>query len=236
MKDFEEAYVLNKDGKSLEEIRIVIADDHHLVRQALMDLFKNQSDLKVIATASDGEEAIEIAARLNPDVIIMDITMPKINGLEATRCIKAKYPYIGILVLTVHTDNEHITGILQAGADGFLVKTASESEIIQAVRAVAVGDTVLSPAVSKQIFKYAFQYFKQPIPVNLNSLTSRELETLRLVAKGLSNKEIATRLGITTRSVKSYMTNVYQKMNVKSRTEAVALSLQIGILTLEDIE
>jgi NarL family two-component system response regulator LiaR len=232
----EELSLFGSSEETPGKTRIMLVDDHPLVRQALTSLLKKQPDFEVVAQANDGEEAVNIAAKIIPDIIIMDITMPKLNGLDATRRIKAKYPGIGILVLTVHSDNEHVLGILQAGADGFLIKTASDGEIVQAVRALAAGDTVLSPAISGQIFRYAFQCFKKPVgPVMSDRLTMRELETLRLAAKGIPNKEIAARLGISLRSAKAYMTNVFQKLNVASRTEAIAVSLQLGILTLEDL-
>jgi len=162
--------------------------------------------------------------------------MPRISGIEATKQIKAKYPSIKILVLTVHSDNEHILSILQAGAGGFLTKTASDDEIVQAIRALVAGDTVFSPEVSEQIFKYAYKYFKKPTALVLEErLTARELETLRLAAKGMPNKEIAQKLGISPRSTKAYLTNVFQKLNVASRTEAISIGLQIGILDVEDL-
>lgn len=232
----EEFNAANSSGNGSNKTRIIVADDHHLVRQALVGLLEKQPDFEVIAQAADGEEAVNGARKTIPDVIIMDISMPKLSGLEATRLIKSQYPQIGILALTVHSDNEHVLSILQAGAGGYLTKTASDSEIVQAIRALAAGDTVLSPAISKQIFTYAFQYFKKPLyPVTSDKLTAREMETLRLAAKGVSNKEIADRLGISVRSTKAYLTNVFQKLNVASRTEAIAVSLQSGILTLEDL-
>jgi DNA-binding NarL/FixJ family response regulator len=218
-------------------IRVMIADDHHLIRQALRNLLQKYSDIDVIGEAVDGEEAVAVATREKPDVIIMDISMPRLNGLEATKLIKAKYPGIAILALTVHTDNEHVLSILQAGAGGFLTKTASDGQILQAIRALAAGDTVLSPEISLNIFKYAFQFFKKPLSLVTGSdLTTRELETLRLAAKGMPNKEIAVRLGISVRSTKAYLTAVFQKLNVASRTEAIAVGLQTGLITLKDVE
>ncbi len=217
--------------------RIMVADDHDLMRQALIDLFSKQSDFRVVAQARDGEEAVKLIKEVSPDVIVMDITMPKLNGLEATKQIKAKYPQVEILVLTVHDDNEHILSILKAGAGGYLTKTASNQEIVQAVRALAAGDVILSPDISRQIFKYAFQYFKKPeVSIHNQRLSNRELETLRLAAKGVSNKEIAIRLGISLRSTKAYLGNVFKKLNVTSRTEAIALCLRVGILNLKDLE
>jgi DNA-binding NarL/FixJ family response regulator len=234
--------ITNKDNlsnygrnKSPEEkkgkFRIMVVDDHPLMRQALLTLLERYPEFKVVAQASDGQEAVNIVENTDPDIIIMDISMPGLNGLEATRQIKAKHPNIAILILTVHSDNEHIYNIIKVGACGYLVKTASDEEIINALHSVAAGDTVLSPDVSTQIFKYIYP-IKPPSGTNL---TVRELEILKLVAKGISNKEIAGILAISPRSVTGYLTNVFNKLNVASRTEAIAYSIQNGILTVYDL-
>jgi DNA-binding NarL/FixJ family response regulator len=217
--------------------RIMLVDDHPLLRQALRYVLEKQRDFEVIAEASDGEEAVKLATRLNPDVVIMDISMPKLNGLEATRQIKANCPMIGILVLTVHDDNEHILSILQAGAGGYLTKSVYGDEVINTIRALTSGETVLSPPVSQQILKYAFQHITKPWSLDASDkLTNRELEILRLLAKGISNKDIALRMGLSLRTVKGYVGDLFLKLNVASRTEAVIVSLRKGILTLEDLK
>jgi NarL family two-component system response regulator LiaR len=219
------------------KIRIVLADDHPLLRQALKDVLAKQSDFEVIAEASDGEEAVRLATKLNPNVVIMDISMPKLNGLEATEQIKAKCPAIAVLVLTVHSDSEHILSILQAGAGGYLTKSVYGDEVIYAIRALVCGETVLSPAVSQQVFKYAFQHTIKPKGLDLgDKLSSRELEVLSLAARGKSNQDIALQLDLSLRTVKSYLANLFLKLNVASRTEAVIVGLREGILTLDDLE
>jgi NarL family two-component system response regulator LiaR len=226
----------SKHHKS-NNIRIVLADDHPLLRQALRDVLEKQPDFEVIAEASDGEEAVGLATKLNPDVVIMDISMPKLNGLEATEQIKATCPAIAILVLTVHSDSEHILSILQAGAGGYLTKSVYGDEVIYAVRALVCGEMVLSPAVSQQIFKYAFQHIIKPRSLEVGDrLSSRELEVLSLAAKGTSNKDIALKLGLSLRTVKGYLANLFMKLNVASRTEAVIVGLRKGILTIDDLE
>ena len=223
----------HKSGKT----RIMLADDHPLLRQALRNVLEKEHDFEVIAEASDGEEAVKLATKLIPDVVIMDISMPNLNGLEATRQIKASCPTIPILVLTVHDDNEHILSILQAGADGYLTKSVYGNEVINTVRALVSGETVLSPSVSQQILKYAFQHITKPVSLDAGDrLTARELEILRLVAKGTSNKDIALRLGLSLRTVKGYLTDLFLKLNVASRTEAVIVGLRKGIFTLNDLE
>lgn len=228
-------FSLNQDKRG--KTRIMLADDHPLLCQALRDVLGKQPDFEVIAEARDGEEAVKLATKLIPDVVIMDISMPKLNGIEATRQIKANYPTIAILVLTVHSDSEHILSILQAGAGGYLTKSVYGDEVINAVRAVVCGEAVLSPAVSQQVLRYAFQHITKPLSLDAgDKLTAREIEILRLVTKGISNKDIALRLGLSLRTVKGYLSDLFLKLNVASRTEAVIIGLRKGIFTLEDLE
>jgi NarL family two-component system response regulator LiaR len=220
-----------------DKIKIVLADDHPLLRQALRDVLEKQPDFEVIAEASDGEEAVKLTTELLPDVVIMDISMPELNGLEATKQIKTSCPAIAVLVLTVHSDNEHILSILKAGAGGYLTKSVYGDEVISAVRALVCGETVLSPAVSQQVFKYAFQHIIKPKGLDTGErLSPRELEVLSLAAKGTSNNDIALKLDLSLRTVKSYLANLFLKLNVASRTEAVIVGLRKGILTLDDLE
>lgn len=223
--------------KKSKKTRIMLADDHPLLRQSLRDVLEKQPDFEVIAEASDGEEAVKLATKLVPDVVIMDISMPKLNGLEATRQIKENCSTIAILVLTVHSDNEHILSIFKAGAGGYLTKSVYDDEVVNAVRALVSGETVLSPSVSQQIFKYAFQHITKPKSLDVSDkLSARELEILRLVARGISNKDIAIRLGLSLRTVKGYLADIFLKLNVGSRTEAAIVGLRKGILTLDDLE
>jgi NarL family two-component system response regulator LiaR len=225
------------EGRKSKKTRIIIADDHPLLRQALKDALKKNADFEVIAEASDGEEAVKLATELVPDVVIMDISMPNLNGLEATKQIKESNPSIAVLVLTVHSDSEHIMSILRAGAGGYLTKSVYGDEVTHAVRALVSGETVLSPAVSQQIFKYAFQHSTKPKNLGTgNTLSSRELAVLNLAARGMSNKDIAQRLGLSLRTVKGYLADLFLKLNVASRTEAVIIGLRQGILTLKDLE
>jgi NarL family two-component system response regulator LiaR len=228
---------ISKSGSKRSKTRIMLADDHPLLRQALRDVLEKQPDFEVIAEASDGEEAVKLATEMLPDVVIMDISMPTLNGLEATKQIKASHPSIAVLVLTVHSDSEHILSILRAGAGGYLTKSVYGDEVIHAVRALVSGETVLSPAVSQQIFKYAFQHSSKPKNLGTgNTLSSRELEVLNLAARGISNKDIALRLGLSLRTVKGYLADLFLKLNVASRTEAVIIGLRKGIITLQDLE
>ncbi len=217
--------------------RIILADDHPLLRQALRDVLEKQPDFEVIAEAGDGEEAVQLATELMPDVVIMDISMPKLNGLEATKLIKAKGLSISVLVLTVHSDSEHILGIIRAGAGGYLTKSVYGDEVIHAVRALVSGETVLSSSVSQQIFKYALKHAPAPLRLGIgNKLSARELEVLSLAAQGISNKDIALRLGLSLRTIKGYLVDIFLKLNVSSRTEAVIVGLRSGIITVNDLQ
>jgi NarL family two-component system response regulator LiaR len=215
----------------------LLADDHPLMRKALRIVLEKQHDFEVIAEAVDGEEAVKLATTLVPDVVIMDISMPKLNGLEATRQIKANCPTIAVLVLTVHDDNEHILSILQAGAGGYLTKGVEADEVVHAVRALVCGEMVLSPSIAKEILKYAAQHIKEPVILDTyDKVTARELEILKLAATGMSNKDIAIKLGLSPRTVKGYLADIFLKLNVASRTEAVIISLEKGILSLDELK
>ena len=215
---------------------IILADDHPVVRKALRNDLEKEADFVVLAEAGDGEEAVRLASQLTPDVVIMDIGMPKLNGIEATRQIKASYPDIIILVLTVYDDIEHVLGILESGADGYLTKNILVEDIIKSIRSVVAGEIVLSPLVFKQVLKYALRHRTKPLRLDTGvKLTPRELEILKLIAKGISNKEIAIELNISSRTVKSHMVDIFRKLDVSCRTEAVITSLRIGLINIDDI-
>jgi NarL family two-component system response regulator LiaR len=220
-----------------EVIRILVADDHPLMRHALITFLQKQPDFKIVAEAGNGEEAMKYAFELVPDVIIMDISMPVLNGLEATRLIKAKNPEIAILVLTVHTDSEHVLSILEAGAAGYLTKSVFGNEIINSIRSVVAGEAVLTPAILQQIVKKVPRKTDKPVVLDAHKTpTARELEVLKLAAGGRSNKDIALQLNVSVRTVKSYLADIFSKLGVGSRTEAVMAGLRSGLLSMDDIE
>lgn len=224
------------DQSRRERIRILLADDHPLMRAALRNALEKESDFKVMAEVGDGEEAVRVAMEFVPDIVIMDITMPRLNGLEATRKIKMTCPMVAILVLTVHNDTEHIMEILEAGASGYLTKSASGNEIICAIRGLIAGETVLAPEIFKQLFEHALRYpLKSRTLDKVETLNTRELQILRLAAHGMSNKEIAQSLDLNVRTVKNYLTDLFSKLRVGSRTEAVIAGLRTGIITLSDL-
>ncbi|MDD5127211.1 MAG: response regulator transcription factor [Dehalococcoidales bacterium] len=219
-----------------KKIKIVIADDHPLVRKALRDSFQTQNDFEVVAEASNGEQAVQLASEHIPDIIIMDINLPRLNGIEATRLIKAKHPAIAILALTVYDDNEHILGMLEAGAAGYLTKTVFGEDVARAVRGIIAGDTIISGTLSQHLIQNVAK--QKASPVSLPSgerLTRREMEVLKLIAKGMTNKDIAKKLGVTDGTVKGYIVEIFAKLNVFSRTEALATSIKAGIISIEDL-
>jgi NarL family two-component system response regulator LiaR len=218
------------------KIRILLVDDHPLVRRALRDILEREPDLEVIGEAGDGQEALEMTKQHQPDIVIMDISMPLMNGVEATKLIKASSPLASVLILTVHTDVETIFSILQAGASGYLVKSVFGPEVVHTIRAVMDGDMVLSREVSQEVLKYSLHHATRPVkPLPREKLSAKGMEVLSLAAKGMSNKEIGANLGLSEATVKSYFVDVFQKLNVRSRTEAIFVSLKSGVLSLDDL-
>ena len=216
--------------------RILLVDDHPLVRQALRDVLEKESDFEVIGEASDGWQAVQMVEEYEPDIVIMDISMPVLNGINATKQIKASKPNTSILILTVHTDIETIFSILEVGASGYLIKSVFGPEVVHTIRAVMDGDMVLAPTVSRELVKYALQHVTKPARTQTQAtIAPKEMELLCLAAKGLSNKQIGSRLQISEATVKSYFVEIFQKLNVRSRTEAIFVCLKSGIMTLENL-
>lgn len=220
----------------IKKITVLLADDHPLMREALRNILNKSLDIEIVGEAGDGDKAVELALKLVPDVVIMDIMMPKLNGLEAMQQIKATHPNVAVLVLTIHGDRDHIFGILNAGAAGYLTKTVFGEEVVHAIRAVAAGGTVLSQEVREQIMKNASRFLSMPVArKGTGQLTNREQQILSLIASGLSNKEIADTLELATNTVKHYLVELFSKLGVGSRTEAVISGLQAGYLSVNDI-
>jgi DNA-binding NarL/FixJ family response regulator len=221
---------------SLESIKVLLADDHAVVRQGTRELLDREEGVDVIAEASDGKEAVQLAIKERPDVVVMDFAMPKLNGIEATRQIKAVAPGIAILVLTAYDSDQYIFAFLEAGAAGYLLKDVQVDELVEAIRAVHAGESMLHPAIARKVINR----FGQPeqetrtVSLALDQLTEREIEVLKLAAKGMSNREIAQKLIISVRTVQTHLTNIFNKMGVGSRTEAVVHALRRGWITLED--
>jgi DNA-binding NarL/FixJ family response regulator len=217
------------------KIRIVIADDHAVLREGMRNLLEREKDFEVVGEAGDGEEAVRLGSELEPDLVIMDIVMPKLSGIEATKLIKQASPSTAVLVLTAYNDIRYIIGLLEAGACGYLLKSARSSEIVGAIRAVRSGESVLDAAVTQKLLQRVVGQAKEIGEGQAGGqLTPREIETLRLAARGMSNKAIADELFLSLRTVKAHLTNIFNKIGVGCRTEAIIKGLREGYITLDD--
>ena len=219
----------------MAKIKILLADDHVVVRQGTKELLEQEKDLEVVAEASDGREAVDLALEHRPDIIIMDISMPVLNGIEATKIIKSSMPAAAILVLSAYDDDEYVFALLEAGAAGYLLKNVRADELVDAVRAVSAGESVLHPSIARKVVNhFSHKRDEQEAEDAADRPTERELQVLKLAAKGLSNREIGEQLFISVRTVQVHLTNLFGKIGVGSRTEAVLYGLRQGWLTLED--
>jgi two-component system, NarL family, response regulator LiaR len=206
------------------------------VRKALKSDLELEAGFKVVGEASDGEEAVKLVSQLHPDVVIIDISMPKLNGIEATRQIKAINPSTIVLALTVYDDVEHVMGILESGADGYLTKNLSVEEIIKAIQNIIAGEMVMSPKIVSQVIRYNLKNTIKPVISNIPyNLTPRELSILRFLAKGMSNKQIALEMDLSQRTVKSHLVDIFLKLNISSRIEAVIFGLRNGLINIDDL-
>jgi len=215
-----------------KSIRILIADDHAIVRKGIRALLATEADIEVVGEAADGKEAVEKAERLHPDVILMDLVMPGMDGIEATRRITTRQPEIRILVLTSFAEDEKVFPALKAGALGYLLKDAGPEELVRAIRQVYCGESSLHPAIARKVL----QELSRPPerPPTPEPLTERELEVLRLIAKGKSNREIAEELVISEATVRTHVSNILGKLQLASRTQAALYALREGIAELSE--
>ena len=220
-----------------DKIRIVFAEDHVLVREGTRQLLDRHEDLEVIGEGADGIEAVELVRRLSPDIVLLDISMPRMNGIEATKRIKEFAPQTSILILTAYDDDQYVFALLEAGAAGYLLKDVSGDELVRAIRAVHAGEPVLHPAIVRKVLDRVVRDQKASArsPVDGESLSDRELEVLRLAARGLSNAGIAQELDLSSRTVQVHLTHIFAKLGVGSRTEAVITALRRGWFSLEEL-
>ncbi len=212
-------------SKSKTKIRILLADDHYIVRAGIRQLLESAKDIEVIAEAGDGEEAQALIQKHKPDVAVLDIQMPKASGIEVTRWVRSHLPEVGVLILTAYDDEPYVMAVLQAGANGYVLKTAKTEELIQAVRDAHEGKSALDPAVTQKLMSNLFKrHDKSPV----EPLTDRELDVLRLAAKGYTNKSIGVQLNISDRTVQGHLAHIFAKLQATSRTEAVMRGVSLG--------
>jgi DNA-binding NarL/FixJ family response regulator len=208
-----------------EPIRVLLADDHAIVRAGIRQFLEHAGDIHVVAEADDGEMAIDLLKTSSVDVAVLDIQMPKASGIEVTRWIRANSPTVGVLVLTAFDDDPYVLAVLQAGANGYVLKTASPSDLISAVRDVYEGKSVLDPNVTQKLLGI-LSHARETPPIE--PLTGREMEVLGLVAKGFTNKAIGVHLGISDRTVQGHLAHIFGKLQAASRTEAVMRAVSLG--------
>lgn len=223
----------------MDKIKIIVADDHAVVREGTRRLLENEPDMELAGEAADGEEAVRLVTELRPDVVILDISMPKMSGIEVTRHIKSSLPTTIVLILTAYDDDEYVFALLEAGAAGYLLKDAPGRELVDAVRSVYAGEPVLHPSIARKVIQRAVTGGGRDKPASVaggpDELSNREREVLHLAAQGMTNKEIADSLCISIRTVQRHLNILFNKLNVGSRTEAIFQSVKRGWLSFEDL-
>ncbi|MBW6473495.1 MAG: response regulator transcription factor [Anaerolineaceae bacterium] len=209
-------------------IRVLLADDHVVVRAGIRQFLEQTSDIQVVAEASNGKEACELIEHFKPDVAVLDIQMPLMSGIEVTRWVRSNHLSIGILVLTAYDDAPYVQAVLQAGSNGYVLKTAEPQDIIEGVRDVFHGKSVLDVTLAQKLITKLVGKTESQL---IEPLTDRELQTLTLTAKGFTNKAIGMQLGISDRTVQNHLANIFQKLNAESRTEAVMRAVSLGLIS-----
>lgn len=216
-----------------EPLRVLLADDHAIVRKGIREFLEEDGEVVVVAEAADGAEAVRLVGEHRPAVAVLDVQMPILNGIEATRRIKAAYPEIRVLILTAYDEDPYVFALLRAGADGYILKNAEPDDLVRAVKAVAGGGKVLAPDIAAKVVAQITSG-KPAAAEQIEPLTERELGVLRRAAQGLTNKVIAAELGLSDRTVQGHLANIYGKLGVTTRTEAVTKALKLGWLVLDD--
>jgi DNA-binding NarL/FixJ family response regulator len=218
----------------MDPIRILLVEDHKIVREGTRQLLEQAPDLTVIGEAADGGEAVRLATELSPDVVVMDVRLPVLNGIEATKVIKDQHPNMPILILSAYDDDRYIFPLLDAGANGYVLKTTSWAELAQAIRTVQAGETALDPHIAHKVVERLTQRQRYQGKGTAEALTEREIEVLQAVAQGKGNREIGEALSISPHTVQVHVRNIFGKLGVNSRIEAVAYAVRQGWITLEE--
>ncbi len=216
-----------------EPIRVVLADDHAVVRKGIREFLEESGEIEVVAEAADGHEAVRLTGAHRPQVAVLDIQMPGMTGIEATRQIKAAFPDTRVLILTAYDDDPYVFALLRAGADSYILKSAESDDLVRAVKTTAGGGKVLDPEVAAKVVAQVASGRPGAAHEQIETLSERELEILRLAGKGLTNKAIGVALNISDRTVQGHLANIYGKLQVGSRTEAVTKALKLGWIVLD---
>lgn len=220
----------------MKKITILLAENHVVVREGIRRFLEREANFEVVGEAGDGEEAVQMASQLKPDVIVMDISMPKLNGIEATKQIKALQPSAVVLILTAYDYEQYIFPLLEAGAAGYLLKDVSSRELVSAIQTVHKGEAVLHPAVARKVMERLRQTKVEPTGERaLDLLTEREITILKMAARGMSNSDMAQELHLSVRTIESHLGSIFNKLGVGSRTEAVIQAMKKGWFTLEEL-
>lgn len=214
-------------------IKIVIADDHKMFRQGLRMLFEGEMDIKVVGEARNGLEVQDMVQALDPDVILMDINMPEADGLQATKRILEKRPDSAIVILTMYREDEHVFEAIKLGARGYILKDADSEDVMRAIRTVAIGGSVIDGALARRLFQEFKSVSQKTEKENEEGLTPRELEILTLIATGASNREIGDKLFLAEKTIKNYITSIFQKLQTNDRTKAAVYAIQRGLISHE---
>ncbi len=215
------------------KIRILIADDHTMVRQGLSQICDAEPDMAVVGQAANGAEAVRLALQLRPDVVVMDINMPEVDGVQATRQITGALPGAGVIILTMYRQDQHVFEAIKAGARAYLLKDADSEELLQAIRAVAAGQALLDPAIARKMIDEFRRIQEATADPETGALAPRDLEILRLVAQGLANDEIAERLHLSEKTVRNRLTGIFEILRVRNRTQAALYALRKGLADLD---
>lgn len=218
----------------MHKITVLMADDHDLVREGTRELLEREEDFLVVAEAGDGQEAVRLAAKHHPDVALMDIDMPKLNGIEATKEIKSISPSTAVLILTAYDDDQYVIALIEAGAAGYLLKNVRGRDLIAAIRAVHAGESALHPVIARKVLDHFTPGARHREESRSAQLSDRELDVLRLAAKGMTNRDIARDLNLSERTIQAHLSTIFTKMEVGSRTEAVVRALREGWITLDE--
>jgi len=212
----------------MARIRVLVADDHEVVREGTLRMLEREIDIEIVGEAANGRETVRLVQELEPDVVVLDVRMPDVNGIEATKQIKGDRPQVRVLIFTAHDDDRYVFPLLDAGADGYVLKTTGQRDLIKAIRDVYRGQTALHPEIARRVVERLTQKDKYVGEGMVEALTEREMEVLEAVAKGWSNKDVSEALNISPHTVQVHLSNVFAKLGVKTRTEAVLYAIRQG--------